>query len=71
MEIKKIRLIENPRTEFSLSPKDMSLLMGGTTCISFDSCSASRNSACTSFSYAGLCDGSTNTTDVKCSSYSF
>lgn len=71
MEIKKIKLIEVPRAEFSLSPKDMSSLMGGTTCGSFDSCSASRNSNCSTYASGGLCDGNTDKTDVKCSSYSF
>lgn len=71
MEVKKIKLIEVPRTEFSLSPKDMSLLIGGTICGSFDSCSASRKSNCSSFDSGGLCNDNTDVTHVKCSSYSF
>ena len=71
MEIKKIKLIEMPKTKFTLSQADMSALMGGTTCTSFDSCSSSRKNNCGSYESAGLCGGSTDKLDVKCATYSF
>lgn len=71
MEIKKIKLIEMPRIGFTLNPKDMNAIIGGSTCTSFDSCSSSRLNSCTTYAAGELCGGSGDKTDVKCGTYNF
>ncbi len=71
MKIKRINLIEGPHKNRTLSMQDMNAIVGGLTCISFDSCKSSKLSSCGSYADAEFCNGSTDISQIKCSVYTF